>query len=259
MSSLKYNLSTNMNLSYAANQVKKYDHDRYICCLFAPKNVMEKLFTILNFNAEISSISEQTSELTPALIRITWWQDAIANLYQGKIQSHSLIKALNEIIAEANIPQALFTDLLEARMLELHQEVAYDAIFAKKTGGNLLEIMALSLGIKETLRFKPIGIAWALLGILRSAKYAASLRKILPFALDNKAYVIDICKEIEKYLAMVDINEFNKASAPLDLLFYLAQYYLKLLIKADYDLLSDKLSINPMLKQLYLSYRYFNI
>jgi phytoene/squalene synthetase len=261
-----------MKLPYRASQVKQYDHDRYICCLFSPEIVQEKLFSILSFNIEIATISEQTSDLTPALIRITWWQDAIDNLYKGQVHQHSLVKALNEIILDNKIPKDLITELLKARMLELHQqplksmeELIY---FAKGTGSNLLEILGFILDAKAPEFYRPLGIAWSLLGILRSAKYSKSLNKILLFPQDlmpnnfklgdhnTKTIVQLIVNIIEENLSIIDPKQFSKSTASVDLLYYLSKYYLKLIIKNDYNILCNNLSINPVIKQLYLLYRY---
>lgn len=261
-----------MKISYRASQVKQYDHDRYICCLFSPEIIQEKLFSILSFNIEIATILEQTSELTPALIRITWWQDAIDSLYKGQVHQHSLVKALNELILDKKIPKFLIAELLESRMLELHQQPlqSMDELisFAHKTGANLLEILSLILGAKAPEFYRPLGIAWSLLGILRSAKYAKSLGRILLFPKNlmtddfelNHPHSKDIVKiiiaEIEKNLALIDPKYFSKATASIDLLYYLNKYYLKLIIKNDYNISSSNLSINPVIKQLYLLYRY---
>jgi hypothetical protein len=240
-----------MDISYQALQVKQYDRDRYICCLFASEEARAKLFTILSFNSEVAAILTQTSELTPALIRITWWQDAIDDLYNGKVSQHSLIQSLNLIIDK--IPHKLIAHLMHARMLELYQNPIHSidelVVFAEETGANLLEIMALSLGIQDSERYRPLGIAWALLGNLRSPEYLR-LEKL------NKDIIKSIIGEIQKYLAMMDSKLFSKSTAAIDLLYYLAKYYLRLIIKADYDIYSDKLKVNPVIKQLYLSYRY---
>ena len=252
-----------MDISYQALQVKQYDHDRYICCLFAKASNRDKLFTILAFNAEIALIAEQTSEITPALIRITWWQDAIDDLYQGQIRQHSLIKALAEIISAEKIPKILFTQLLQARMLELYQEPPRDMeeliLFSQRSSANLLEIVGRSIGIENSERFRPLGVAWALLGMLRSVKYKAWQLFPVNLKLENeesKNMVKIVVDEIECQLAMVDQSLFTKNSAAIDLLFYLSKYYLNLLIKNKYDILSDNWVMNPALKQLYLLYRY---
>ena len=261
-----------MNITYQANQVKQYDHDRYICCLFASSAEQTRLFTILAFNTEISLISEQTSDLAPALMRITWWQDAIDDLYQGKLRQHSLIKDLNEIIVQQKIPVELFRRFLQARMIELHKQppknMAELIHFSENTGANLLEIIAYSVNFLQPERFRNLGTAWSLLGILRSIKYIKQTGKPMLFPLElltdnfvigdqcSKIIVKEIANEAEKLLNQVEQNLFSKSTAALDLLFFLAQYYLRLLKKNDYDILSDKLSLNPVFKQLYLSYRY---
>jgi phytoene/squalene synthetase len=262
-------------MSYHISQVKNYDHDRYVCCLFANELDRDKLFSIFAFNIEIALISEQTSDLTPALMRITWWQDAIDDLYQGKIRPHSLINDLNKLIVKYKIPKKLFDDLLNARMIELYQDPPLNMeelkLFSERTGANLLEIAARCLDLANPEKFRPLGSAWSLLGMLRSVKYVTQTRKFIPFPKDllpqnfklgdsdNKLIVKQVVREIELLLTQVDQALFTKSSASLDLLFFLSRYYIKLLKKNDYDVFTSQLLINPVLKQLYLLYKYVTI
>ncbi len=264
-----------MNLQHQALQVKKYDHDRYLCCLFAKEENRNDLLTILAFNSEISLISEQTSDLSPALIRITWWQDAIDDLYQGKVRQHSLIIALEKIITEHKIPRELFSNLLQARMIELYQQPPSTTLeliqFAEKTGGNLLKICAYVIDQKNLEQYKNIGTAWSLIGILRSIKYLPQTHKPLLFPTDllpknfklgdddSRIITKIIVNEAQLLLSKVDRSLFRKSSAVLDLLYYLNLYYIKLLKRSGYNILSDKLNFNPVFKQLYLLYQFLKL
>lgn len=264
-----------MNLQHQTLQVKRYDHDRYICGLFAKNDQRDDLFTILAFNSEISLISEQTSDIMPALIRITWWQDAIDDLYNNKIRQHSLIKDLNRIIIEKKIPHELFKQLLQGRMTELHQNSPQNMEelidFAQKTGGNLLEICGHAINIKNPIRLRKLGIAWSLIGILRSTKYNNQTNKPLLFPLnllpnnfkiksdDSKKIAKSIAMEAERFLNQVDYSLFRKSTASLDLIYFLSKIYLKLLKKCEYDIFSEKLSLNPVFKQLYLFYQFLKL
>ena len=264
-----------MNLQHQTLQVKKYDHDRYLCCLFAKEKNRDQLLTILAFNSEIALISEQTSDLTPALIRITWWQDAIDDLYQGKIRQHSLIIALEQIITEHKIPQHLFSNLLQARMIELYQQPPSTTLelikFAEKTGGNLLEICAYAIDSDNFEQYKNIGTAWSLIGILRATKYLAQTRKPLLFPTelipknfkigDDNSRIITkiIINEAQLLLNKIDRSVFCKSTAALDLLYYLNLYYIKLIKQSGYNILNDKLSFNPVFKQLYLLYQFLKL
>ena len=59
------------------NLVKKADPDRYICTLFADRDVQEFLFAIYALYNELAAIPFRTQEADLGGIRLQWWREAL--------------------------------------------------------------------------------------------------------------------------------------------------------------------------------------
>ena len=57
--------------------VKKNDPDRYICTLFADRDVQESLFAIYALYNELAAIPFRTQEANLGGIRLQWWREAL--------------------------------------------------------------------------------------------------------------------------------------------------------------------------------------
>ena len=51
------------HLSYCAEQVRGFDHDRFLTAIFAPAAVREHLFALYAFNIELAKVREVVEEL----------------------------------------------------------------------------------------------------------------------------------------------------------------------------------------------------
>lgn len=174
-------------LSYCGEQVKRFDKDRFTCALFLPNAEREKIFTLLAFNQEIAKISQTVSEPLPGLIRLQWWRDAIDGIYQNDPRQHEVVHELYRLIQEHPLTRQLFDDLLTAREQDLDETLPkniQDLLeYAEHTSGNLFMLMLEALGIRDTQLLqaaKHLGIAWSLTGMMRSLKFSANKRLMLP-------------------------------------------------------------------------------
>ena len=59
------------------NLVKKADPDRYICTLFADREVQEFLFAIYALYNELAAIPFRTQEANLGEIRLQWWRETL--------------------------------------------------------------------------------------------------------------------------------------------------------------------------------------
>ena len=75
---------------YCAEQVRRYDYDRYFAAAFASGDVRRGLMALYAFNIEIASTRERVSEALLGEIRLQWWGDAIAEIYEGKVRDHAV-------------------------------------------------------------------------------------------------------------------------------------------------------------------------
>ena len=161
--------------SYCAELVRQQDSDRYLTALFAPPERREDLFALYAFNAEVARGREAVSEPMLGHIRLQWWRDVIAEIYDGEPRRHQVVQPLASAIRGHGLPRAPFDHLLDARELDLadgppgslDELVAY----ADASSGGLTRLALFVLGGSEG----PLqtagglaGTAWALTGLMRA-------------------------------------------------------------------------------------------
>ena len=114
-------------LSACAAQVRSYDHDRFLCALFAPADRREDLFALYAFNLEIAKTREVVSEPMLGQIRLQWWRDAIEGIYAGAPpRRHEVLDGLAGAIARHGLSRAAFDALIDGRETDLSDEPPAD-------------------------------------------------------------------------------------------------------------------------------------
>jgi phytoene synthase len=173
-------------LSYCGEQVERYDRDRYMTCLFAPEPRRERLFALYAFNLEIAKTAEVVSEPMLGEIRLQWWRDAVAGIYDGNPRAHAVVGPLAEAVAAAALDRGLIDSLIDARARDLDAEaeapptLAALEAYAEGTSGNLarlaLAVMGAEGGAAEAAG-RHAGIAWALTGLARAVPFHARQKR----------------------------------------------------------------------------------
>jgi phytoene synthase len=172
------------DLSYPAEQVRLYDHDRFMTAIFAPSAAREHLFALYAFNIELAKVSEIVSEPLIGQMRLQWWRDTLDRLYAGETVAHGVARPLGEAIAAARIARTAFDPLIDAREFDLDREAPADFgalhAYAEGTGAPLLEIALRIAGAsgpaaEEVARIA--GAGWALTGLLRAVPFHARQRR----------------------------------------------------------------------------------
>ena len=101
-------------LSPCAKIVQTHHRSAYLFGLLSPEHVREHLFALYAFNYEIEHIRTTVSEEMVGMIRLQWWRDAIAALYEGKSRNHDVVQGLEKAIAAGNIKQEDFETYFRA-------------------------------------------------------------------------------------------------------------------------------------------------
>ena len=165
------------SLSLCAQEVRRYDWDRFLFTLFAPMEVREDIYTLLAFNAEISKIGGIVSEPLLGQMRIQWWQDVIDQIYDGSFRGfrgHYIADHLPNLIRRHSLTKSLIDQLIEARSSEFtewppkNKEALIEYIFGISAVPNilLLEIIGNQAGLEE--KATDLGIAWGLTNLIRA-------------------------------------------------------------------------------------------
>jgi phytoene synthase len=182
-------------LSYCAEQVRRFDNDRFLCTLFAPAAEREALAAVYAFNVEVARIRESVVEPLLGAIRLQWWRDAIEGIYSGRPLGHQVVVALDQAVRGFGLSRRHFERVLDARAFDLDDapppDLAALVDYAEATSATLsalaLEVLgADGAGVRQAAR--DVGIAWALVGLIRAVPFHARARRLyLPAELNRKA------------------------------------------------------------------------
>ncbi|MFQ5775208.1 MAG: phytoene/squalene synthase family protein [Kiloniellaceae bacterium] len=172
-------------LSYCAEQVRCYDHDRYLTCLFAPAQRREPLFALYAFNLEVAKTAEVVSEPMLGRVRLQWWRDAVEAMYAGRPPPHEAIGPLAGAVAQRGLSRAHFERLIDAREFDLDGEApeSLPALedYAEGTSASVvllaLEILGAAAPAAQAAA-RHAGIAWALAGLLRAVPFHARRKRL---------------------------------------------------------------------------------
>ena len=177
------------DLTALADDVRRYDRDRFLCALFAPADRREDLLALYAFNAALARVRETVVEPLLGEIRLQWWREGIAAIYAGKPQHDPMLGALSGAIGRRGLSRARLERLIDGRSRDLDDRPfdSLDALvdYTEATSSNLvaLALEVLGAGDSESAQAagRHVGIAWALIGLMRAIPYhAAKGRRYLP-------------------------------------------------------------------------------
>jgi phytoene synthase len=171
-------------LEYCAQQVRRYDPDRYFASLMAPGASRNSIIALYAFNLEIAKIREVVSESMLGRIRLQWWRDTIEGIYNGKTRQHSVVVALEAAIESGKLTRRSFETLLEGREFDMEDRPPDDLeeliTYAEATSGTLACLTLETIGdVDDAARqaVRHAGIAWALIGVIRAVPFHAMQRR----------------------------------------------------------------------------------
>lgn len=276
----------NPRLSYAADQVRRYDYDRYLTSLFAPADRREGLFALLAFNIEVAKTRETVTEPLLGQIRLQWWREAIAEIYDGDqetgdaVRRHEVAIPLADAIRTHNLPRRAFDQLIDAREFDLTDQ-APESLgtlmdYLDATAGGLFHLAAILLGARDTPSVsvaRSVGRAWGLTGLIRAIPFharqqrcfipqdlleATGLKQSDLYALKPveplEAAVQRLWQEAKRRLqrARNQRDTADAAALPALLPAVLAGRYLKRMEAARFNILSEPPEIGRLRRQIML-------
>jgi phytoene synthase len=172
------------NLSYCAEQVRVFDHDRFVTAIFAPAAVREHLFALYAFNIELAKVRELVTEPLIGQMRLQWWRDTLDRLYAGETVAHEVARPLQAAIEACGIARSAFDPLIDAREFDLEKSPPADLAgllaYAEGTGAPVLAIaLQIAGGGTDTIEIaQKAGRGWALTGLLRAVPFHARRHRL---------------------------------------------------------------------------------
>lgn len=111
---------TSQDAAYCANQVRLGDKDRYLSALYVPNDKRRHVMALYALYNEITKIPELVSETSLGEIRLMWWHDAVADLYQGKTADQPLLRELSAAIEQGNLEKSVVLNVINASGANLY-------------------------------------------------------------------------------------------------------------------------------------------
>ncbi|MBM3514241.1 MAG: squalene/phytoene synthase family protein [Alphaproteobacteria bacterium] len=172
--------------SYIADQLRADDRDRYLMALLAPADRRADLMTLYAFDAELARIRGRVSEVLIGRIKLQWWRDVIAGVYEGKgaPKGNPLTEALAGAIDRRKLTREHFEKMIATRERDMSGDEPDGAMttvadlerYAEGTQGRLLWLALEILGVSDQASrdaARHVGIAYALSGLLRAVAFEA--------------------------------------------------------------------------------------
>lgn len=185
-------------LSRAGEIARRHDPDRFLCALFAPPGRREAMFLLIAFNHELARAREVTTNPLAALIRLTWWREAVEEAAAGKPpREHEVARPLHAAIREGALHAPDLIAMAEAREAEVEEEgfastPAFHA-WLRGTAGGWCVAAGRALGVPVAMlpALQEAGMLYGLAGVLRAVPaLAAQGRCLLPADVAEPAGVL---------------------------------------------------------------------
>jgi len=177
---------------------RRHDPDRFFCALFAPAEKREALFTLIAFNHELARAREAARSPMTALIRLTWWREAVEEAAEGRpARQHEVAAPLHAAIRAGVLDAEGLIAMAEAREAEMEEEgipspAALHA-YLRGTAGGFAVVAGRLLGAPPALlpALQRAGLLYGLAGLLRAVPaLAAQGRSLLPTELVRPEAVV---------------------------------------------------------------------
>ena len=186
------------DLSYVADQVRRFDHDRFLTALFVPAARREAVLSLFAFNLELARARELVREPMMGLMRLQWWRDAVEGIYAGTPRRHEVISPLAEAVRDHRLERRLLDRLIDAREADMNPappaDLAALADYAAATSGYARPAGHGGAGRRSEVpagagdAAEAIGGAWALTGLVRAVPFHARARRLyLPQTVIDRA------------------------------------------------------------------------
>ena len=140
-----------MTAAACAALVERGDPWRWRAAMAAPAPVRGGLMALYALNLEAARAGYVSTEPMIGAIRLRWWADALAEIYDGRApRRHEVVEPLAAAILAADLPRAPLDALVAAREWDCGREPFADLAaletYLEATGGGLMWLAARHLG-----------------------------------------------------------------------------------------------------------------
>lgn len=267
-------------LSLCGEEIRKTDHDAFLCGLFAPEESRNAFYALHLFYMETLRIRDLVGEAHLGLFRLQYWRDLVDNVYsdQQEQAENGTHKEIVGVLAQKKIDKALFEQYFNARSFDMEDRPHDDMDALKRyciaTGGTVAKIKAKIMDANDLAAVELVGTANSLSEIIRTLPYQSRkgrckiplsiqkknglpLKSFMDFECSNelKACVQDICLEIQNLIKEARTSKSTAQTRAVLLDCIAIEDYLKRLQKVDFDPFNPNIGGGRLSRQLKMGYR----
>ena len=127
--------------------VRRVDPNRWLASRFIPDaQARADVIAVYAFDHEVGRAPKVVSNAILGEIRLTWWADAVAEIFEGRaVRRHPVTLALSDAIGRRGLPREPFDRLIDLRFPELDQTPPDRAAVAEQG----MRLAAAILGVPE--------------------------------------------------------------------------------------------------------------
>ena len=119
-----------IHLQHLRDVAKRHDYDLYLCSLLSHPSERPAIWALMVLDHELARIPSVTAEEMIRMIRLTWWREAIEEIYAGQpVRQHEVAEPLAEVITEFSIVEPTLMTLWEARQAWVLEEGSDEACY----------------------------------------------------------------------------------------------------------------------------------
>jgi 15-cis-phytoene synthase len=107
---------------YCLDQLKRFDHDRYLAILLTPDRHRAALAAFYAFDVEMTRIPTTVSEPMLADIRFQWWRETLDAMAPVGDPGHEIAAALGDSFFDLGIAPSELLPLIDLRARDLAEE-----------------------------------------------------------------------------------------------------------------------------------------
>ena len=114
--------ATEDDIDYCTQLVRRYELDRYLATLFAPKELRPALLGLYAFNIELGLIRENVTDPNFGEMRLQWWRDTITEIFRGNVEANPVARALSDAVMLGRLTKPGLLNVIEARTFDLYDD-----------------------------------------------------------------------------------------------------------------------------------------
>ncbi|XP_014272049.1 NADH dehydrogenase (ubiquinone) complex I, assembly factor 6 isoform X2 [Halyomorpha halys] len=106
-------------IDYCLDLVRKNDYENFLCALLLPKTPRNAIISVRAFNVEVSKAAIASKDSRISLMRLGFWNETIAKIYEGNPPNHPVAIQLARTISKHDLKKRNFMRLVKAREVQL--------------------------------------------------------------------------------------------------------------------------------------------